>query len=243
MIEQAWTLSWVFIITAVAFAQSTPPHEKCKFDQKRAQQVRRIAAGIPAIYYFACQENNPNADATGCIKESLKPGLVVSLNRTKGAWACVSGDDSTSGWVERSHLQSLRSEPGFPLKTWEGWWERPAAEQTKGLRSDRLLITEGQEKGSFRVSGRAYWYGIGNLVHYGQIVGRAMPVGRYLHVVDGSCVVDLAIVSSKRAEIQAKQNEFEAGACGGMNVTFSGKWVKFIPSIKSAHRGAAGHGS
>ena len=92
MIEQAWPLSWVFIITAVAFAQSTTPHEKCKFDQKLAQQGRRIAAGIPAIYYFACQENNPNADAAGCRKESLKPGLVVSLNRTKGAWACGSGE-------------------------------------------------------------------------------------------------------------------------------------------------------
>src|SRR5690242_5545871 len=148
MIEQAWKLLRVFlIINALAFAQSTPPHEKCKFDQKRAQDVQRIAAGSPATYYFACHENNPNADATGCIKESLKPGLVVSLNRTEGRWACVSGNDSTSGWVEKSRLQALRSEPRFPLKTWEGWWERLAAKHTRDLRSDRLLITAGREAG------------------------------------------------------------------------------------------------
>lgn len=159
------------IISAVAFTKRTPPHEKCKFDQKRAQDVRRIAEGSPATYYFACEENNPNADATGCIKESLKPGLVVSLNRTEGPWACVSGNDSTSGWVKKSRLQALRSEPGFPLKTWEGWWEHPAAKQIRDLRSDRLLITAGRETGSLGVGGRAYWYGIGNVVHYGQIVG------------------------------------------------------------------------
>jgi|SRR6185312_688634 len=242
MIEQAWKLSWVLIITAGAFAQSTSPRKKCNFDQKQAQEVRRIAASVPVTYYFACRENNPNADSTGCVKGTVKPGLVVSLNRIEGPWACVSGKDSTSGWVQMSNLEVLRAQPHIPLKTWEGWWEHPETERVRGLRNDRLLIAPGRKSGRLRISGRAYWYGIDNVVHYGKIISDATPVGRYLRVVEGSCVIDLRLASRNPTEIQADQNEFEAGACGGMNVTFSGKWMKFIPSGKGPNRSASGNG-
>src|SRR5690348_11047027 len=217
MFGQAKKLSLLFIIAAGACAQSTPPREKCKFDPKQAQALRRVSALAPVAYYFACQENNPNADSTGCIQATVKPGLLVSLNRAEGPWACVSGKDSTSGWIRKSKLQALRPESDLPLKTWEGWWQHPAAERVRDVRNDRLLITAGTKPDWLRISGRAYWYGTDNVVHYGQISGKAMPVERYLHAVAGSCVVDLEMVSSEPAEIQAVQNEFEAGACGGMN--------------------------
>jgi hypothetical protein len=124
----------------------------------------------------------------------------------------------------------LPSEPHIPLKFWEGWWERPAAEREKGVQNDRLLITPGKKPGSLRISGRAYWHGVGT-VHYGQVNAEATPVGKYLHVVEGSCVVDLDMGSKRPAGMQARQNELEVGACGGMNVSFSGKWVKFTPRI------------
>lgn len=236
MIEQSCKLSWLWIIAAVSFAQNAPPREKCQFDQERAQDVRRIAASVAATYYFACQESNPNADASGCIKGTIKPGLVVTLNRTSDGWACISGSDSISGWMQTSVLEALPSEPRIPLQMWEGWWERPAKERVKGERNDRLLITPTKEPGLLRVSGRAYWYGINGVVHYGQINGEASPVGKYLHVVSGMCVLHLEFRSSDPAKFQAQQIEFQSG-CGGMNVSFSGEWMKFTPrSKKSAFR-------
>jgi hypothetical protein len=229
VIEQACKLLSLLIVAAVGFAQNTPPRETCEFVQQRSQELRRIAGSLPATYYFACQKSNPNADASGCIKGTVKPGLVVNLNRTEDHWACISGSDSSSGWVETSSLEALPAEPHIPLKTWEGWWEHPAAERAKGVRNDRLLITPGKKPGSLRVSGRAYWYGVDNVVHYGQVNGEATPVGNYLHAVEGPCVVDFEMASKRPGEMQAHQNEFEAGACGGMNVSFSGKWVKFTP--------------
>jgi hypothetical protein len=123
MIEQGWKLSLLLIVAPVGFAQSAPPSEKCEFNQERARdEVQRIAGSAPATYYFACRENNPNAGATGCLKDTVKPGLVISVNRTENGWACISGSDSTSGWVQRSSLEPLPTEPRIPLKMWEGWW-------------------------------------------------------------------------------------------------------------------------
>ena len=230
IIRQAWRLLLHLIIAAVGFAQSAPPREKCEFDQDRAQhQVRRVAGSTPTTYYVSCQKNNPNADAAGCIKDTIKPGLVVSVNRIAGGWACISGSDSTSGWVQESILEELPAEPDIPLKMWEGWWEHPANERAKGKRNDRLLITPTEKPGSLRVSGRAYWYGRADVVHFGQVNGEATPVGKYLYLAAGRCVIDFQFASKNPPEMQVHQNEFEAGACGGMNVSFGGKWVKFTP--------------
>ena len=230
MSGKIWRLSLLLIVAVTGFSQNTPPQEICEFDQERAgNEVRLITGNAPMPYYFACQERNPNADATGCIKGKTKPGLVVSVNRSKDGWDCVSGIDSTSGWVQPSSLKPLPEEPRISLKRWEGWWEHPSSERAKGRRNDRLLITRGREPGSLRVSGRAYWHGTGDVVHYGQVNGEASPMGYYLHVVEGRCVLDLEFASSNPAELQVHQNEFEAGACGGANVSFSGKWIRFTP--------------
>jgi hypothetical protein len=101
---------------SLGFGQSAP-QGKCEFNQERARdEVRRIAGSAPATYYFGCQEDNPNADATGSIKGTIKPGLVVSVNRIEEGWARISGSDSTSGWTQTSILEALPSEPRIPQK-------------------------------------------------------------------------------------------------------------------------------
>ena len=238
MLKHIWKLPLLLMATTVALAQNAPPREKCEFDPDRASDgLQRIAGIVPTAYYFACQEDNPNADATGCIKDAAKPGPVVSVNREVDGWACVSGIDSTSGWLQASALEPLPAEPHVSLMEWKGWWEHPAAQRVKGgLRNDRLLVTAGKEPGSLSVSGRAYWYGVGTVVHYGQLNAEAKPVGKHLHVVDGSCVVDLALASTSPAKLLAHQNEFEALSCGGMNVSFDGDWVKFTPESRKPQK-------
>ncbi|MBV9181915.1 MAG: hypothetical protein JO356_11445 [Acidobacteria bacterium] len=227
------TCCWV---STTVFGQNVPPQAKCEFDARNTDaRVVRIAGGPPVNYYFACQKNRRSADRTGCIKGTRPAGLVVTVNRTDGAWACISGGDSTSGWVQTTDLEQLPSEPKVAFESWQGWWQHPAALRVKGRRNDRLLISTGRMPGSLRVSGRAYWYGKGDVVHFGQLNGESTPMGKYLHIVDGRCILDLSITIEKGApELQGSDNQ----ACGGLNVNFSGKWVRFTPREAKTSRGS-----
>jgi hypothetical protein len=106
---------------------------------------------------------------------------------------------------------------------WQGWWR--LGPPVKGVKSDLLLLSPGDKPGAIRVSGRAYWYGLPGVIHFGQVNGEAVPAGNQLHVTDGDCVLDLTLVNAFEAEIQAVDNQ----RCGGMNVRFSGTWHRFAP--------------
>ena len=208
-----------------------PPAEQCEFNGARVgAAVRRIAGKGPAPYYFACQIHNRNADDSGCVKGSLPPGLVVSVDRTQAGWSCITGGDSTSGWVEDSRLEELPHLPRPRLADWVGWW---ALGRPVGREDNVLLLTLGEAPGSIRVSGRAYWHGLPGVVHSGQVNGEAIPIGNHLHLVglDGrgdpsGCVLDLTLTIQKGvSELQAGDNQ----RCGGMNVNFWGTWRRFVP--------------
>lgn len=115
-----------------------------------------------------------------------------------------------------------------------GWWRKAGAEtgHQTGRQADRLLITHVPRSGTLSVSGRAYWYGLADNVHFGEIVAAARPAGPHLHLVEGdnfgSCVLDLRLDPSTHT-LQALDN----AACGGMNVRFSGHWYRFTPTGKS----------
>lgn len=159
--------------------------------------------------------------------------FVVALGRQDG-WARISDSSSSASYT--STVEAVPTEPRIPLKMWEGWWEPPANERVKGKPNNRLLIVPTKEPGSLRVSGRAYWYGPADVVHSGQVSGEAAPVGKYLHLSAGSCVIELELASDNPPVMRARQNEVEAGACGGMNVSFGGTWVKFTPHSKKKSR-------
>ena len=186
--------------------------------------VRIVRGNSPVPYAFACSQHGADKP---CIGGKLSPGLVVTVAASSGGWSCVSGGDSTSGWVPTSSLAELPVTPKIPLQQWIGWWrDAPGITSAK---SDRLLITRGSSPGSLRVSGRAYWYGINGNVHYGQLNStEARASGPYLHLVEGDnlsgCVVDLQCDSARHT-----LNSYDNSNCGGMNVRFSGTWTRFTP--------------
>jgi hypothetical protein len=111
-----------------------------------------------------------------------------------------------------------------PVSVWEGWWQHP--NNPPGRKADRLLLTPGTEPGSLQVSGRAYWYGGADVVHYGQINGQATPAGNQLHIDAEGCALDLTLSTIEgHPELTGSDN----GRCGGMNVSFAGEWQKFTP--------------
>lgn len=200
------------------------PTGDCSFSEIDASTPIRITTGDkPIPYQFACGFNRP---AGVCATGTLASGLVVSLGQEQGGWACVSGGDSTSGWVPVARLAPVPATPHVPLSAWLGWWRE--GKDVQGIKNDRLLITRVPGSPTLHVSGRAYWYGLPPDVHFGGVDADAKPIGRYLHVVDGVCVLDLKLDPATH-----KLNAADNAGCGGMNVRFMGTWTRFAPKRKS----------
>ena len=214
---------------------ATPPAQQCEYDGSRGNESLRIVDGADdARFFFSCHTGNPNAGPTGCIESTLPVGLVISVDREDEKWACIHSEGRLSGWMPADRLGPLPTAPAPPVDEWIGWWRRSS--DSPGRKNSRILITRGKDDHVLHVSGRAYWYGLNQSVNFGQVKAEAVPVGRYLHVVekpDGGCVVDLQLTRDERgAKLQVKDNE----GCGGMNVRFMGEWRKFNPARVSTRR-------
>jgi hypothetical protein len=213
------------------------PSAKCEVRPKADSRLLRVLVGTtPLPYIFACGENRPVGK---CVVGSITPGsretpanTAVAVDHEQDGWSCVSLD-SVTGWVPANRLAPLPEQTSVPESWWLGWW-RMGPDQAS-IRNDRLLITKGGTQDRFHITGRAYWYGIKNNIHVGQIEADAQLYGLYLHAVEGddiySCVLDL-IANPDTHTITATDNS----NCGGMNVRFSGTWNRFTPRPREAHR-------
>ena len=196
-------------------------------------KLRVLTGATPVTFVFACGHNRPSGQ---CAVMTMKPGgremPITARFATQGiqqnGWTCVD-EDGIMGWLPSDRLISLSSAPAVPLSDWMGWWRH--GPDSHGIKSDRLLIARGKVPGTLHVSGRAYWYGANDNVHFGEVNADATPFGDTLHVVDGgdqgACVVNLVYRPATHI-FDATDNM----NCGGMNVRFSGIWQRFIPTGK-----------
>ena len=223
-------LAFILLISLPSVCQNSSPVSACDLSNLPAGAPTRILQGSgPVPYSLACGVNGSGT----CIPLTLVPGLVVIAGPEQGGWTCVSDGDATFGWVPTSRLAPVPSTPLIPLSQWIGWWHQ--GKPTPGVKNNLLLITSGKSKGTLHVSGRAYWYGLADNVHFGGVNGDAEPVGPYLHLVEGddlnSCILDLKYDSATQT-IAAHDN----ARCGGMNVRFSGVWTRVKPSEQTSTR-------
>lgn len=203
------------------------PTIACSFPSIDANIPIRITTGDgPIQYQFACGVNRPPGV---CAINTLAPGLIVNPGAEQSGWACVTGGDSTSGWIGVEHLASVPITPHVALAEWLGWWRH--GDDVKGRKNDRMLITRQPASNVLHVSGRAYWYGLNDNVHFGEVQADATPIGVYLHAVEsspGGCVVDLKLNPATHTV-----KVYDNMQCGGMNVRFGGTWTHFTPKQHS----------
>ncbi len=200
------------------------PTTDCSFHDIEAITPIRITIGDgPIPYHFACGIGRSRHMCEG----TLPPDLIVNLGTEQNGWACVTGIDSTSGWIPVKYLGEVPTDPKVPLSAWLGWWHQ--GEEVKGEKSNRLLITNQPGSHMLHVSGRAYWHGLNDNVHFGYVEADATPIGIYLHLVGSySCVVDLEFDLATHT-LNANDNT----QCGALNVRFNGTWTHYVPKLHS----------
>lgn len=197
--------------------------------------LRVIRGPAPLIEVLACGVREPGK----CVADRFAPGskelpsdTIAEFGHTERNWACVLLDGDAV-WIPADRLAPLPATPAVRRQFWTGWWRRP--HEAPGRANDQLLISPGASAGTMHISGRAFWYGPGDDVHFGQINTNASLRGRYLHAVDGhgaaACVLDLVADPAKRTI-----TGFDNMNCGGMNVRFWGDWKRFTPSREHKFR-------
>jgi hypothetical protein len=172
-----------------------------------------IGAKGTRIYFYADGADDcPRAGAKCRAKAYLVPGDVVVASRKFSDYVCVwyapGKGYETVGWLPAANV-SLAETTGSPASSsWVGNWEY-------GIQSIR--IKPGKKPGALAVEGQAYWRGLGDNVHTGDLGFEAQPVGIVLTLEENEdlCAATLKLVGDFLVVTDNLK-------CGGVNVTFNG---------------------
>ncbi|MCI0735510.1 MAG: hypothetical protein L0Y50_04460 [Beijerinckiaceae bacterium] len=203
------------------------PQEKILLARAAAAGAKLNFIAGPGKQTPAC----PSAESACKLKAFPLPGDDVLVIAGDGPYVCATfkspGGIETSGWLARAALQIVPPEPA-PPQQWEGKWRRDGE-------AEILLKSRGD---ALKVSGEAMW-GSGDpqrvkrgAVHTGELGGEGTPrdqtlaIGydpgrsRFPPAQDGEdCAARLRLLGRY---LTVEDN----GACGGMNVSFTGLYVR-----------------
>lgn len=166
-----------------------------------------------------------NDDSEGCpgvdscrAKAYLVNNDRVVVNREFGRFSCAwfspARGRPTIGWIETADLVWTKSPLTAGLSPWLGEWKY--AENSISFTNNKLV-------GFLNVTGSAFWKGLGDNVHVGELDGRFEPKNGRLDYSDGHDEYDC------RATIRMIDGYLIVADnmnCGGVNVSFSGVYLK-----------------
>ncbi|MCB1023271.1 MAG: DUF3298 and DUF4163 domain-containing protein [Acidobacteria bacterium] len=129
------------------------------------------------------------------------------------AWFQPKKGSETVGWIRKHELHISPADPQPDLSKWLGTWES---------NENDLNIARSSVSGGVTVKGNAFWKGLGDNIHIGEVDDAGSPNGNTLTIggddqydcrVKMTLFENLLIVSDNRN-------------CGGANVTFDGVYRK-----------------
>lgn len=173
--------------------------------------------GRSRVYFRDDVEGCP--DGKKCRKKSyVIPGDEVIVSRTYGNFACAwfqpkSGYE-TVGWIPVSVLNFKTGRAGGP-SDFEGSWR---------FYDNTVTIRQKKAPGTWQVTGEAFWKGLGDNIHIGELEGEGRSTGSRLEYGDpaGGQYECLARFIRVGRYLIGSDN----GNCGGANVTFNGVYVR-----------------
>jgi hypothetical protein len=212
----------LFAIVCSAMAQqsaSTVSSPQCyglssQFDEPL--RVGRIVGNGPAFFQEALTdcETAPNHCQTPG-HSYLIPGDLVVVAGSVPNFLCVEYSKKGLskrrylGWIPAERIKFIRSTgAAFPLSAWLGTWASGTAQKIV-IRADGSAL---------QAKGDAWWQGLTD-PHFGDFRGVSVPTGNLAVFEDNPCRVQMVMISRM---IAAEDN----GHCGGMNVTFTGFYIR-----------------
>jgi len=164
-------------------------------------------------------------DADGCpgaascrTKAYLVNSDKVVLNREYGrfscAWFAPAKGRPTIGWIESADLAWAKTPLTVGLSQWLGEWS---------YAENSISFTNNKLAGFLNVSGNAFWKGVGDNIHIGELDGRFEAKNGRLEYSDGDSEYDCRASMFVIDKFLIVADNMK---CGGVNVSFSGIYLK-----------------
>lgn len=199
---------------AAAQAEGNPPNW-CRngpfpSDSESFRLARVVGRKGERAYFHKDTDGCPSPRAQCRERAYVIPHDEVIVSRTYGDWACAwyqpARGPERVGWLEASRLDIPEASPSPPPARWVGEW-------TYG--ENFLHLRRAKGAGRLALDGQAYWHGLGDNVHVGEVAGEAALSGDALTFEDDTCRVTARLVGPYLIVRDNKQ-------CGGVNVSFDG---------------------
>ncbi|HQZ96641.1 MAG TPA: hypothetical protein PLP21_10000 [Pyrinomonadaceae bacterium] len=176
--------------------------------------------------YFYNDDPSKCPAASSCRSKSylVKQDRVIT-SKTFGdhvcGWFTGSKGAVKVGWLKKADLEFPELLMDASEKIWTGEWQ---------YASNTISFSPNKLNGYLNVQGNAFWKGMGDNIHIGELDGRFEPKDGVLEYSDGTGQYDC------RARMQLTMQMFlivaDNGYCGGANVSFSGIYRKVASKPK-----------
>lgn len=182
--------------------------------------IGRVKGNRRSRVYFYGDDNDKCPETASCRTRSyVVSGDTVITNRKRGdyvcAWFAPTKGAPTVGWLKASELELPEILSDASEKVWIGEWK---------YADNNITFAPAKLSGTLTVKGNAFWKGLGDNIHIGELDGVAKHNDGKLEYADGNGEYDC------RASMQLVTEMFLIVAdnlnCGGMNVSFSGIYRK-----------------
>lgn len=167
------------------------------------------------VHFLNDFDDCPQAGNAKCVEKSyVIPGDKLIVTRKYKNWVCgwyqPQRGNETVGWIPAENIVINQPETNPTPEKWLGTWK---------FYDQTLVIKKNSQNGFLKVSGEAYWRGLGDNIHIGEVNAVAKPEGNKLVLEEYSCRVTLRLIG----DFLIARDNFN---CGGVNVTFNGVYQK-----------------
>ncbi len=207
-------------ISLISFIDGNPPNW-CRSGFFPKENVNFMSASISGdkdtrAYFYKDDGSCPNGKE--CLGKSyVIPGDELIVSKNYGNYLCSwyqpKKGAETVGWISRDQL-SFGDQNSDPTdKKWLGTWT---------FADSDLHITKSDETGLLSVKGNAFWHGLGDNIHIGEVDAVGKPAENRLSL-GGSDEYDCRIKMQRIGRFLLVSDN---GYCGGVNVTFDGVYQR-----------------
>ena len=220
-------LGVLMILVAANFTSAQPddnPENWCRegfFTGDAESYSVAAVAGKPntRAYFYSDQSADCPGGANCVTRVYVVPGDQVVVGRILGKFSCAwytpKKGYATVGWIETGTLKPVVVNREPKTSAWLGEWK---------YGDNQITFTENKLPGYLNVTGDASWVGRGEgNVNVGQLDGRFEPDKGSLNYSDGDGMYDCKASMRLLGNFLIVADNLK---CGGMNVTFSGVYLR-----------------
>lgn len=226
----------VFVIAAVLSASSVfaqvpgNPDHWCRegffTNDSKDFGVSLVKGRTGTRSFFYGDDSDKCPGSVNCRSKSyVVSGDTVITNRKRGEYVCAwytpPKGAPTVGWLKASDLDSPVILTDASESVWVSEWK---------YAENQITLAQAKLPGALTVKGNAFWKGLGDNIHIGELDGVAKYSDGKLEYSDGTgeydCRVNMQLAAGSFLIVADNLN------CGGANVSFSGIYRKLAARHK-----------